>query len=178
MQSASTQSAAPTTTAPQVGITERRGPSSTLRGIRVSGTMLVGSGVSIAPGPTGALATRSPALLTVDAGFFHPELTWLEFAPTMLLEMERSVSFGVAFRMRAFVPLRRFRPYALIGAPVWVPPKKLLGAQVGVGAAIMLHRNFALAAEFGPTVFFAGDDLTEGGALTKIDGSLGLRVSF
>ena len=165
--------------APTIGVHEtedqkRRG----IRGIRVSGTALVASGASIAPGPEGANATVSPAMLAVDAGFSHPELPWLELGPGMMLELERGVTFGVAFRMRAFVPTRRIRPYAMVGVPAFVAPRTLFGAQVAGGVAFKLHRLFAITAEFGPTVFFAGNDLTEGGVLVKADGALGVRVGF
>ena len=149
-----------------------------IRGIAVSSTVLLGTGVSLAPGPTRAQINRSPALLTLDAGFSHPELQWLELSPAMMVEMERGVSFGLAFRVRAFVPLGRIRPYALAGLPFFVVPRTLLGARAALGIAAELHRHFAIAAEFGPTVFFAGDDLAAGGTLTKLDGSVGIRVSF
>jgi len=165
--------------APTIGVQKteeekRRG----IRGIGVSGTALIASGASIAQGADGANANVSPAMLTVDAGFSHPELPWLEMAPGMMLELERGVSFGVAFRMRAFLLTRRIRPYAMVGLPAFVAPHTLFGAQVAGGVAFKLHRVFAIAAEFGPTVFFAGNDLTEGGVLVKADGALGIRVGF
>lgn len=165
--------------APTIGVRQteeeqRRG----IRGIRVSGTALVATGASIAQGADGANANVSPAMLTIDAGFSHPELPWLEMGPGMMLELERGVTFGVAFRMRAFLPTRRIRPYAMVGVPAFVAPQTLFGAQVAGGVAFKLHRVFAIAAEFGPTVFFAGNDLTDGGVLVKVDGALGFRVGF
>lgn len=161
-----------------VGAQQDPPPSRGVRGVQVSGTVVVGSGASIAPGPTRAIANRSPAQLTLDAGFRHPDVPWLEISPAMMLEMERGVAFGLAFRVRAFVPLRRVRPYALVGVPAFLAPTTLLGATAGLGLAVPVHRHFAVAAEFGPTVFFAGDDLIEGNTLVKIDGALGLRVMF
>ncbi len=150
-----------------------------IRGINVSGTVVVGTGVSMAPGPDeAAISKRSPTQLTVDAGFSHPDVRWLEISPAMMLELERGVSFGAALRLRAFVPTKRVQPYALVGIPAFLAPSTLLGAQALLGVAVNLHRHFALAAEFGPTVFFAGDDLTSGGTLTKLDGSVGIRVTF
>lgn len=165
--------------APTIGVRQteeerRRG----IRGIRVSGTALVATGASVAQGADGANANVSPAMLTVDAGFSHPELPWLEMGPGMMLELERGVTFGVALRMRAFLLTRRIRPYAMVGGAAFVAPQTLFGAQVAGGVAFKLHRVFAIAAEFGPTVFFAGNDLTDGGVLVKVDGALGIRVGF
>ena len=165
--------------APTIGVRQakeqqRRG----IRGIRVSGTALVATGASIAQGANGANANVSPAMLAVDAGFSHPELPWLEMGPGMMLELERGVTFGLAFRVRAFLPTRRIRPYAMVAAPAFIAPQTLFGAQVAGGVAFKLHRVFAIAAEFGPTVFFAGNDLTDGGVLVKADAALGFRVGF
>lgn len=171
---ASRRVVAPTIGVRQTEEDQRRG----IRGIRVSGTALVATGASIAQGADGANANVSPAMLTVDAGFSHPELPWLEMGPGMMLELERGVTFGVALRMRAFLPTRRIRPYAMVGGAAFVAPQTLFGAQVAGGVAFKLHRVFAIAAEFGPTVFFAGNDLTDGGVLVKVDGALGFRVGF
>ena len=172
----------PSDTAPQTRVHARAdGPDEkkrTRRGPAVSSTLLLGSGVSMAPGPVRAQANRSPLMLTLDAGFFHPELTWLEFSPAAMLEVERGVGFGLAFRVRAFLPTRRLRPYGTAGLSYFFAPYKLFGAQAGVGLALRLHEHFALATELAPTVFFFGNDLTAGGVLAKIDGSVGLRVSF
>lgn len=168
----------PTRVHAYIGVQEAEPQPRGIRGIAVSSTVLLGTGVSMAPGPTRAQINRSPALLTLDAGFSHPELQWLELSPAMMVEMERGVSFGLAFRARAFVPLGRIRPYAVAGLPFFVAPRTLLGARAALGIAAQLHRHFAVAAEFGPTVFFAGNDLAAGGTLTKLDGSAGIRVSF
>lgn len=148
------------------------------RGPAVSSTALLGSGVSMAPGPVRAQANRSPLMLTIDAGFFHPELTWLEFSPAAMLEVERGVGFGLAFRVRAFLPTRRLRPYGTTGISYFMAPFKMFGAQAGLGLALRLHDHFALATELVPAVYFFGNDLTAGGVVAKIDGSIGLRVTF
>ncbi len=173
-QASTIVSASPTGDAAKSSETTSEG----IRGIPVSASALVGTGVSVAPGPERSLAVRSPVLLTVDAGFFHPELRWLEFSPAALIELERGVMFGLGFRLRAFIPLRYVRPYGLAGVQVFLAPSKLYGTRFAAGVAVQLHRNLAVAAEFGPVVFFAGDDLATGGSVTKIDGSAGLRASF
>lgn len=149
-----------------------------IRGTSVSTTALVASGVSVAQGAEHPIANRSPVMLAMDLGFTHPEVSWFEIGPGMMLEMERGVAFGLALRARAFLPLRRIRPYALAAIPALLVPTTLFGAQFGAGVSVKLHRYFSLAAEIAPTVFFWGADLPNGGTVTKFDGAAGLRVTF
>ncbi len=142
---------------------------------KVSVTALVASGLSIASGEPNQ-AARSPVMLLFDAGFFHPEHRWLEFSPAIMAEIGQLFGFG--FRLRAFTSLGPLRLYAIGGIEGFVAPRKLLGARVGAGAALPLHRNFALAAEFGPAMYFAGGDLQDGTVLTKLDAGAGIRVTF
>lgn len=145
---------------------------------KVSITALGATGASLAPGQPQTLIKRSPTLLLFDVGFFHPEHQWLEFSPAMMVEFERGQLFGLGFRLRAFTSLWRLRIYAIGGIEGFVAPRKLLGARLGAGIAFPLHRRFALTTEFGPTVYFAGNDLPERTTVTKLDAGLGLRVTF
>ncbi len=145
---------------------------------KVSITALAGSGVSLAPGRPKSHIMQSPAVLLFDVGFFHPEHTWLEFSPAMMVEFQRGQLFGVGFRLRAFTSLWRLKVYAIGGIEAFLAPYKLMGARLGAGVVIPLHRHIGIATEFGPTVYFTGDDLPKNTTVTKLDASLGLRVSF
>ena len=145
---------------------------------KVSVTALAATGASLTPGQPATLLMRSPAMLLFDVGFFHPEHQWLEFSPAMMVEFERGQNFGLGFRLRAFTSLGPLRVYALGGMEGFVAPRKLLGARLGAGLAVPLHRRFSIAAEFGPTIYFAGNDLPTRTSLTKLDSGAGLRVNF
>lgn len=145
---------------------------------KVSVTALAATGASITPGQPRTHVMRSPAMLLFDVGFFHPEHQWLEFSPALMVEFERGQSFGLGFRLRAFTKLGPLRVYALGGVEGFVAPRKLLGARLGAGLAVPVHRHVSIAAEFGPTVYFVGNDIPNNTVLTKLDGALGLRVNF
>lgn len=145
---------------------------------KVSITALAASGVTLVPGHPKSQLMRSAATLLFDVGFFHPEHTWLEFSPAMMVEFERGQLFGLGFRLRAFTSLWRLRVYAIGGIEAFLAPYKRLGARMGAGVVIPLHHRVGIAAEFGPTVYFAGDDLQKNTTGTKLDAGLGLRVNF
>ena len=145
---------------------------------KVSATALGVTGVSLAPGDSKTQLKRSPAMLLFDLGFFHPEHQWLEFSPSLMVEFERGQLFGLGFRLRAFTSLGRLRVYALGGLEAFLAPRKLLGVRLGAGCALPLHRRFSLVAEFGPTVYFTGDDLPKNTTVTKLDAGAGFRVNF
>lgn len=145
---------------------------------KVSVTALAATGASLAPYGKETLLLRSPTMLLFDVGFFHPEHQWLEFSPAMMIEFERGQNFGLGFRLRAFTNLGPFRVYALGGIEAFVAPRKLMGARLGAGVAVPLHRRFAVAAEFGPTYYFGGDDIIDRSSLIKFDGGAGIRVTF
>lgn len=145
---------------------------------KVSATALAVTGASMAPGGERTHVMRSPAMLLFDLGFFHPEHQWLEFSPSIMMEFERGQNFGLGFRLRAFTALGPLRVYALGGLEAFVAPRKLLGARLGAGLAVPLHRHFAIAAEFGPAFYFGGDDIADRSSLIKLDGGAGIRVNF
>jgi hypothetical protein len=145
---------------------------------KVSVTALAASGATLGPSDSKTGVMRSPAMLLVDAGFFHPEHQWLEFSPAVMAVLEGRQLFGLGFRMRAFTSLWRLQVYAIGGIEAFVAPRKLLGARLGAGAALPLHRRFALTVEGGPTMYFAGGNLQDGAVGTKLDAGVGIRVNF
>ena len=145
---------------------------------KVSATALGATGVSLSQGPPKTFVVRSPAMLLFDVGFFHPEHQWLEFSPSLMFEFERGQLFGLGFRLRAFTTLGPFRIYALGGVEGFVAPRKLLGVRIGAGITLPLHRRFSVVSEFGPTVYFAGDDVPKYTTVTKLDAGVGIRVNF
>jgi hypothetical protein len=153
--------------------------------LEVSASAHIGSGVSLAGTGGKTLMRRSPVFLAVDVGFRHPALPWLEFAPTLLLELEGRVAFGLMPKLRAFAPLSRGRTrpsrmllFGSLGVPVFIAPYTLVGVAAGVGVGVQLHEHFALVAEGTAAGYFLGSDLIEGGALGKLDVQVGLRVPF
>jgi hypothetical protein len=153
--------------------------------MQVSATVSAGSGMSITGSGGTTFARRSPAFLHVDVGLIHPQLAWLEFAPTAMLELEGRVSFGVMPKLRAFVPFRgrngkpsRILAFGSLGVPVFVVPFTLVGVQAGVGLGVQVHERFAIVVEGTGAGYFLGSDLMEDAALGKLDAQAGLRVRF
>jgi hypothetical protein len=142
---------------------------------KVSVTTLVGSGLTLAAEDT---AKRSPTFLLFDVGLFHPEHRWLEFSPAVMMELEGGLTVGAGLRLRAFTSLGPLRLYAIGGLEGFFAPRKLLGIRLGAGVTFPLHPRFSLASELGPTVYFAGNDIIERSALTKMDATAGIRVNF
>jgi hypothetical protein len=153
--------------------------------LQVSASVMAGSGLSIAGSGGTTFARRSPAFLQVDVGFIHPQLPWLELAPTVMLELEGRVAFGVMPKLRAFVPWRGRKgkqspwlTFGSLGVPVFVAPFTLVGVQAGVGVGVQLHRHLAVVVEGTGAGYFLGSDLMEDAALGKLDVQAGLRVRF
>jgi|GEM_PF-2484174 len=145
---------------------------------KVSVTALAATGATLAPYQPATHLMRSPMMLLFDVGFFHPEHRWLEFSPALMMEFERGQSFGLGFRLRAFTSLGPLRLYAMGGVEGFVAPHKLVGTRLAGGVAFPFLRRFAVAAEFGPAVYFAGEDLPNNTVMTKLDGAVGIRLSF
>ena len=145
---------------------------------RVSSTAVAGTGMALAPGPGGPLARRSPTQLTLDAAFRHPEFQWLEVSPAAMLELDNRVGFGLALRVRGYVPVKKFDLYVQAGVPAFLAPYWLIGVQLGFGAAIPVHPRFAFVFEPVAHIFFFGNDLTESGVMAKLDIYGGIRVTF
>lgn len=146
--------------------------------IHVSTTVMAGSGVSLTGNGGRTYGARSPAFMLAEVGLRHPDLMWLEFAPTLMLEVEGRVGFGLLPRVRAFVPTKRVKPYGVLGVPIFVVPYSLVGIQAGGGLTIELHRRVALVAEFTANVYVWGSDLMDDAVLAKLDESFGVRVQF
>lgn len=146
--------------------------------IHVSATIMAGTGMSLTGNGGRTYGARSPTFLIAEVGLRHPDLMWLEFAPTIVLELEGRVGFGLLPRVRAFVPTKRVQPYGVLGVPIFVAPYSLVGIQAGAGLKIDLHERVALVAEFTGNVFVWGSDLMTKSVLGKLDSSFGVRVSF
>lgn len=158
------------------GITQSVAPAEDLV---ISTRVSSGTGLSVAGAGGTSLTARSPAFLTAEGGIRLSNVPWLEVSGGFTMEMEGRVSLGVLARARAHIPSRRrISGYALTGVPLFVHPFSLLGAQVGLGAALDVHRNVNLVAEGTATAFFAGSDLMKGSALGKFDLALGLEIKF
>ncbi len=152
--------------------------------LEISGSASVGSGTSVTGSAGKTYTRRSPLFLNVDLGFKHPRVRWLEFAPTLMLEFEGRVAIGGNPRLRMLLRpaqsglMSRFHPFGIVGAPVFLFPYKLVGAQAGAGIHIDLVGRLGVLVQVTPTVFFLGDDLMNDAALGKIDLDVGLRVRF
>lgn len=146
--------------------------------IHVSATIMAGTGMSLTGSGGRTYGARSPVFLIAEVGLRHPDLMWLEFAPTLVLEVEGRVGLGLLPRVRAFVPTRRVQPYGVLGVPIFIAPYSLVGIQAGFGLKIDLHKRIALVVELTGNVFVWGSDLMTSSVLGKLDESLGVRVSF
>jgi hypothetical protein len=146
--------------------------------LEVSATVMAGTGMSLAGVAKHTLAARSPTFLIGEVAIAHPNLDWLELAPSLMLEVEGRVGFALLPKIRARLPGKRVRIWATAGLPVFVAPYSMLGVQAGAGISIKLHARVALVGEFTATAYVWGSDLMKGAALAKLDETFGVRVFF
>lgn len=146
--------------------------------LEVSASVLAGTGIALAGVGGKTFARRAPTFLQAEVGLVHPQLPWLELAPTLMLEIDGRIGFGVAPKLRARLPGKRVRVYGVAALPIYVVPYTLLGVQAGGGLMINLHRRAALLAEFTGGAYVWGSDLMPNAALGQFSSSLGLRVNF
>lgn len=146
--------------------------------IEVTATIGVATGVSLTGGGDRVWVNRSPSMLNIEIGLIHPSLPWLEISPTLMIELERRVGFGVAPKGRMFLLAGRLRPFVLLALPVFIAPYKLLGTQGGIGLEARIHRRFGVAVDGTATAFVLGDDLLRDHVFTKLDVNVSLRGYF
>lgn len=146
--------------------------------LQVSASVMAGTGLSLVGVARRTYAARSPLFLLAEIGLVHPDLEWLEFAPTIALELEGRVGIGAIPKLRARLPGKRVRVWAMVALPIFFGPYSLLGIQGGAGLSVALHRRVALVAEFSGTGYVWGSDLMTGSALAKLDQTFGVRVNF
>lgn len=146
--------------------------------LQVSATVMGGTGLSLAGVGKQTYAARSPAFIIAEVGLVHPQVEWLELAPSVMLEVEGRVGFALLPKVRARLPGKRARLYAVGGLPIFVAPYSMLGIQAGFGISIALHKRIALVAEGTATAYVWGSDLMKKSALGKLDGQLGIKVTF
>ena len=147
--------------------------------VDISTRMTTGTGLSVAGAGGTSLTARSPGFLTAEIGMRPSTLSGLELTGGFTMEVEGRTSLGLLARARAHIPSRRrISGYAIGGVPLFVHPFSLLGAQVGLGTQLEVHRHVSLVAEGTATAFFAGSDLMKGSVLGKFDLGLGLEIRF
>ncbi len=141
-------------------------------------TVASGTGLSLGRGSGGVLRQRSPIFLELDVGLcIDGDHAW-EWTPSVLLELEGTVSVGVNPSLKRFFHWRRFGFYGGIGIPFIFAPFTLLGVEPALGATFRLTSRLALALEVRADVFFVGSDLSDGSVLAKLDLALGLRLDL
>lgn len=146
--------------------------------LEVTASVMAGTGTSLAGMAGKTYGKRSPTFLLGEVAFVHPDLSWLEFAPTIALEVEGRVGVGLVPKLRARLPGKRVRLWAVVALPIFVAPYSLLGIQGGAGISVNLHKRVALIAEFTGTGFVWGSDLMNNYSLAKLDQSFGVRLRF
>jgi hypothetical protein len=146
--------------------------------IGTTASVMAGTGISLAGRAKRTLAARSPTFLLGEVGLVHPDLDWLELAPTLMLEVEGRVGVGLMPKLRARLPGKRLRVWGVVAVPMFFAPYTMFGAQGGAGAALTVHSRIALVAEFTGTGYFWGSDVPRGSAVAKLDATFGLRVRF
>lgn len=146
--------------------------------LQTSASIMAGTGMSLAGVAGKTYAARSPTFLLGEIGLVHPDLSWLEFAPTIALEVEGRVAVGLMPKLRARLPGKRVRVWGMVALPIFFAPYSLLGIQGGAGVSLTLHKRLALVGEFSATGYVWGSDLMQGSALAKLDQTFGVRVSF
>lgn len=146
--------------------------------IGTTASVMAGTGISLAGRAGQTLGARSPTFLLGEVGLVHPDLDWLELAPTLMLEIEGRIGVGLMPKLRARLPGKRLRVWGVVGLPIFFAPYSMIGAQGGAGASLAMHSRVALVAEFTGTGYFWGSDLAKGSAVAKLDATFGLRVTF
>ncbi len=142
-----------------------------------------GTGLSLTGSGGKTYTKRSPAFLIGEVGIIHPSIPWLEFVPSVMLELEGRVGVALVPKVRAYIPGgKRVRFWGIAAVPIFVAPYSLVGIQGGAGVSLSLHQRVALFGEFTAGAYVWGTDLMNGSdhsaALGKIDESLGVRVYF
>jgi hypothetical protein len=146
--------------------------------LQVSATVMAGTGISLVGVNKHTYADRSPTFLIGEVGIVHPQVDWLELAPSMMLEVEGRVGVALLPKIRARLPGKRVRLWALAGLPIFVAPYSMLGVQAGFGLSIALHKRIALVGEFSASAYVWGSDLMKKSALGKLDETFGIKVTF
>ncbi len=146
--------------------------------LTISSTVMAGTGMSLVGVGKRTYGARSPTFLIGEVGIVHPQLDWLELAPSLMLEVEGRVGLALLPKVRARLPGKRVRIWAMAGLPVFVAPYSMLGVQAGFGLSIALHKRIALVGEFSASAYVWGSDLMKKSALGKLDESFGVKVTF
>lgn len=150
--------------------------------LQVSAGASAGTGISLTGSGGKTYAKRSPAFLIGEVGIIHPSIPWLEFVPSVMLELEGRVGVALLPKIRAYVPGKRVRFWGIAAVPVFVAPYSMVGVQGGFGLSVALHRRVAVFGEFTASAYVWGTDLMNNAdnsaALGKLDQAFGVRVFF
>jgi hypothetical protein len=137
-----------------------------------------GTGVTLTQGDGETVGVRSPVYADVDVGLVTDRDFGSEWGLGLTFQLEDAAAVALTPQVRLVRGDEPLRFYGGIGAPVFVTPDTLFGAELAGGVIYALADPFALIGGVQVDVFFAGGDLPDGGALTMFNLGVGGRIAF
>jgi hypothetical protein len=144
----------------------------------LEGAASTGTGASFGPGNAETVVLMTPMYVDVDIIYFNDERPKLEYVVGFTAELQGRVSVGVVPQLRFTTAQRPLLLYGLIGVPLVFAPFVLFGVEVGAGLLWRINETFGLFGEVVVDLFFLGNDIPDDSMLAKLDGNLGVRISF
>lgn len=138
----------------------------------------LGSGMTLAQGDRETVSVRSPLYADVDLGLILDRDFGSEWGLGFTFQLEDATAVALTPQVRLVRGEAPLRFYGGVGAPVFVTPRTLFGAELAGGVIYGLSDLLSLVGGLQIDVFFAGDDLPDGGALTMFNLGVGGRVLF
>ena len=144
----------------------------------LEGAASAGTGFSFGPGDGATVVMMTPTYVDIDVIYFNDERPKLEYVIGFTAELQGRVSAGIVPQLRFTTAQRPILLYGLIGVPLVFAPFVLFGVEAGAGVLWRINETVGLFGEVVVDLFFLGNDIPEDSMLTKLDGNLGVRISF
>jgi hypothetical protein len=144
----------------------------------LEGAASAGTGASFGPGNGATVVLMTPMYVDIDVIYFNDERPKLEYVVGFTAELQGRVSAGIVPQLRFTTGQRPILVYGLIGVPLVFAPFVLFGVETGAGLLWRINETVGIFAEVTIDLFFLGNDIPEDSMLTKLDGNLGVRISF
>ena len=144
----------------------------------LEGAASTGTGASFGRGDGATVVLMTPMYVDIDVIYFNDEHPKLEYVIGFEAELQGRVSAGIVPQLRFTTAQRPIMIYGLIGVPLVFAPFVLFGIEAGAGLLWRINETVGIFAEVTVDLFFLGNDIPDKSMLTKLDGNLGVRISF
>lgn len=144
--------------------------------VSFTGGVGIGSGVTMGRAKTHQTSKQSPGFVTLDLLLHFDEETTVKYGVELVAEVESRSTFGLLPKVELNLKLHpTIALTTYLGAHGKLAPQTLFGVEFGLMPTLFFNR-IALYLRVGVGIFFAGGDLPEENAITKIDFTLGVRT--